>query len=203
MPEKNNTEYKNIPDEELISRFQNDDNDAFKEIVMRYKDRIVNFLFRFTGNKESAEDLSQDTFLKLYKNKHRYSEIAKFSTWLYTIALNEAKSNYRKEKKLKTFSINDYYDEGHGDYQLKSEDILPDEEANSGNEAFYIQRAIDSLIKKHREVILLRDVQELDYAEIAKILKVPLGTVRSRLNRARESLKITLENIHKQKKIRY
>lgn len=203
MPEKNNTEYKNIPDEELISRFQNDDNDAFKEIVMRYKDRIVNFLFRFTGNKESAEDLSQDTFLKLYKNKHRYSEIAKFSTWLYTIALNEAKSNYRKEKKLKTFSINEYYDEGHGDYQLKSEDILPDEEANSGNEAFYIQRAIDSLIKKHREVILLRDVQELDYAEIAKILKVPLGTVRSRLNRARESLKITLENIHKQKKIRY
>lgn len=203
MPEKNSINNKNIPDEELISRFQNDDNDAFKEIVMRYKDRIVNFLFRFTGNNESAEDLSQDTFLKLYKNKHRYTETAKFSTWLYTIALNEAKSNYRKEKKLKTFSINDYYDEDHGDYQLKSEDILPDEQANSGNEAFYIQKAIDSLIRKHREVILLRDVQELDYAEIAKILKVPLGTVRSRLNRARESLKVTLESIHKQKKIRY
>lgn len=203
MPEKSNIDLRSLTDEQLISEFQNENADAFKELVLRYKDRLVNFLFRFTGNRETAEDLSQDTLLKLYKNKHRYTEIAKFSTWLYTIALNEAKSNYRKFKRQNTFSINEYYDDDHSDFQLKSDQLQPDEEANAATEAAQIQKAIDSLNKKHKEVILLRDVQELEYEEIAKILDIPTGTVRSRLNRARESLKVMLEKIHEQKRTRY
>jgi len=197
--DKNN--YKNYTDEQLIFKFQKEDRKAYNEIVYRYKDRLINFLLRFTGNRESAEDISQETFFKLYVNKDKYTEIAKFSTWLYTIALNEARTNYRKEKRHNAISINDYYDGNHSDYQIKSNDLNPEDDANSGTEAFHIQRAIDSLAEKYREVIILRDIQDLEYEEIAKVLDIPLGTVRSRINRGRESLKITLEKLHKKKRI--
>lgn len=199
MQEKNKNDYKTLTDEQLILQFQKEDKGAFGEIVLRYKDRLVNFLFRFTGNRESAEDISQETFLKLYKNKDKYTEIAKFSTWLYTIALNEARSNYRKEKKHSAVSINEFYEDSHSDYQISSNEYNPEDEANAETEAFYIQKAINSLNEKHREIIILRDIEDLDYEEIAATLNIPLGTVRSRINRARESLKISLDSIYKAK----
>ncbi|MBK8383009.1 MAG: sigma-70 family RNA polymerase sigma factor [Ignavibacteria bacterium] len=199
MQEKSKTDYKPFTDEQLILQFQNEDKGAYVEIVMRYKDRLVNFLYRFTGNRETAEDISQETFLKLYKNKDKYSEIAKFSTWLYTIALNEARSNFRKEKKHSAVSINDFYEDSHNDYQIRSDDYNPEEDANAETESFYIQKAINSLNEIHREIIVLRDIEELDYEEIAKTLDIPLGTVRSRINRARESLKISLDSIYRAK----
>ncbi|MBK6771129.1 MAG: sigma-70 family RNA polymerase sigma factor [Ignavibacteria bacterium] len=199
MQEKSKTDYKPFTDEQLILQFQNEDKGAYVEIVMRYKDRLVNFLYRFTGNRETAEDISQETFLKLYKNKDKYSEIAKFSTWLYTIALNEARSNFRKEKKHSAVSINDYYEDSHNDYQIRSDDYNPEEDANAETESFYIQKAINSLNEIHREIIVLRDIEELDYEEIAKTLDIPLGTVRSRINRARESLKVSLDSIYRAK----
>jgi len=199
MQEKSKTDYKPFTDEQLILQFQNEDKGAYVEIVMRYKDRLVNFLYRFTGNRETAEDISQETFLKLYKNKDKYSEIAKFSTWLYTIALNEARSNFRKEKKHSAVSINDYYEDSHNDYQIRSDDYNPEEDANAETESFYIQKAISSLNEIHREIIVLRDIEELDYEEIAKTLDIPLGTVRSRINRARESLKVSLDSIYRAK----
>ncbi|MBK6537486.1 MAG: sigma-70 family RNA polymerase sigma factor [Ignavibacteria bacterium] len=199
MQEKSKTDYKPFTDEQLILQFQNEDKGAYVEIVMRYKDRLVNFLYRFTGNRETAEDISQETFLKLYKNKDKYSEIAKFSTWLYTIALNEARSNFRKEKKHSAVSINDFYEDSHNDYQIRSDDYNPEEDANAETESFYIQKAINSLNEIHREIIVLRDIEELDYEEIAKTLDIPLGTVRSRINRARESLKVSLDSIYRAK----
>lgn len=199
MQEKSKTDYRPFTDEQLILQFQNEDKGAYVEIVMRYKDRLVNFLYRFTGNRETAEDISQETFLKLYKNKDKYSEIAKFSTWLYTIALNEARSNFRKEKKHSAVSINDFYEDSHNDYQIRSDDYNPEEDANAETESFYIQKAINSLNEIHREIIVLRDIEELDYEEIAKTLDIPLGTVRSRINRARESLKVSLDSIYRAK----
>ena len=199
MQEKSKTDYRPFTDEQLILQFQNEDKGAYVEIVMRYKDRLVNFLYRFTGNRETAEDISQETFLKLYKNKDKYSEIAKFSTWLYTIALNEARSNFRKEKKHSAVSINDFYEDSHNDYQIRSDDYNPEEDANAETESFYIQKAINSLNEIHREIIVLRDIEELDYEEIAKTLDIPLGTVRSRINRARDSLKVSLDSIYRAK----
>lgn len=199
MQEKSKTDYKPFTDEQLILQFQNEDKGAYVEIVMRYKDRLVNFLYRFTGNRETAEDISQETFLKLFKNKDKYSEIAKFSTWLYTIALNEARTNFRKEKKHAAVSINDFYEDSHNDYQIRSDDYNPEDDANAETESFYIQKAINSLNEIHREIIVLRDIEELDYEEIAKTLDIPLGTVRSRINRARESLKVSLDSIYRAK----
>jgi RNA polymerase sigma-70 factor (ECF subfamily) len=81
-----------LTDEELISRFQNGDVRAFDQIIYRFKDRLIIFVYRFLGNQERAEDIVQDTFMKVYTHKHSYREIAKFSTWLYTIAGNLART---------------------------------------------------------------------------------------------------------------
>ena len=94
-----------LSDEKLVQKFQQGNLYAYDLIVRRYKDQLLNFAFRFLGNLEEAEDVVQDTFLRLYKNRHAYREIAKFSTWLYTITGNLAKTELRKRKRRKLVSI--------------------------------------------------------------------------------------------------
>mgnify|MGYP003308406444 CR=1 FL=1 len=93
-------------DEELMSKFQSGNQDAYIELVNRYKDRLINFVFPYVNYFERSEDIVQDTMLKVYTKKHYYKEIAKFSTWIYTIAKNLANSEYRKIKRRKTKSFN-------------------------------------------------------------------------------------------------
>lgn len=192
--------YKTLSDEELILKFQKEDINAFNEIVIRYKDKIVNFLYRYTGSREESEDIAQESFLKLYKSKHLYREIGKFSTWFYTIAINLAKTGLRQKKKYNAMSINNFDENEEKDYELTADIIAPDESANAANENYYIQKAIESLNKKFREVIILRDIQDLEYEEIVRITNLPLGTVKSRINRGRECLKEMLEHIYDTKK---
>ena len=90
-----------ITDEDLILRFQSGDENAYSEIVSRYRDRLVNFIFRFMNDFDQAEDLAQDTLLKVYTHKHYYKNIAKFSTWIYTIARNLANTELRKKNRAK------------------------------------------------------------------------------------------------------
>lgn len=194
MPDK---DYKKSSDEELIRYFQDEDNEAFNEIVERYKDKLVNFIYRYTGNRDDAEDFAQDAFLKLYKSKHLYKEIAKFSTWFYTIALNTVRTNLKKKSRMNTLSINNYDVENEKDFDLHDDSPEPDSIVGSQMEVEFIQNAINNLDKSFKEVILLRDVQNLEYDEIAKITGLPLGTVKSRINRGREKLKIVLSSINK------
>lgn len=194
---KSNSVYKNYTDEQLIAEFQQEKVEAFNEIVLRYKDKLINFLFRYTGSREEAEDLAQDTFLKLYKSKHLYKEIAKFSTWFYTIAINIAKTNLRKKKNYSSISISDFDPDNEKDFDLKADVLSPEETAQAGIENQYIQQAINSLDEKFKEVIILRDIQDMDYEEIAEIMKLPLGTVKSRINRGREKLKELLQEIYR------
>lgn len=190
-------EYKKLSDEELIFRFQEEDYDAFNEIVFRYKDKLVNFIFRYTGNRDDAEDFAQDTFLKLYRSKHLYREIAKFSTWFYTIALNTMKTSMKKQSRYNSISISEFDPEGDKDFDLPSEDKTPDELTDTEIERQEVQKAIESLDETFREVIILRDIEDLEYEEIAKITGLPLGTVKSRINRGREKLKNILIKILK------
>ncbi len=194
---KSKSVYKGYTDEQLIAEFQQEKVEAFNEIVLRYKDKLINFLFRYTGSREEAEDLAQDTFLKLYKSKHLYKEIAKFSTWFYTIAINIAKTNLRKKKNYSSISISDFDPDGEKDFDLKADVLSPEETAQAGIENEFIQNAINSLDDKFKEVIILRDIQDMDYEEIAEIMKLPLGTVKSRINRGREKLKEILQEIYK------
>ncbi|HMQ69687.1 MAG TPA: sigma-70 family RNA polymerase sigma factor [Ignavibacteria bacterium] len=193
-------DYKNLTDEELIKKFQNGDIDAYNEIVFRFKDKLVNFLYRYTGSREESEDIAQDTFLKIYTSKHLYREIGKFSTWMYTIAINFARTKIRKKKKYNSFSLSRFGEEDEKDYDLPSDVIAPDDSVNAGTESYYIQKAIDALSDKLRQVIILRDIQDLDYDEIATITDLPLGTVKSRINRGRECLKEMLEHIYRSDK---
>jgi RNA polymerase sigma factor (sigma-70 family) len=183
-------------DEQLIARFQQGDAYAYDLLVKRYRDPLMNFIFRFLGNRIEAEDILQETFLRLYKNKHYYKEIAKFSTWIYTIAGNLAKTELRKRKRRNIFSIHNFMST-EKDYELPDKGITPDKYANSAITDTEIQKAIGKLSPKFKQVILLRDVQGFSYEEIAQIVNIPLGTVKSRVNRARLKLQYDLKKIVK------
>ena len=115
-------------DEELIARFQKGDEYAFDQIVRRYKDPLLNFVYRFVGDTIEAEDIVQDTFYRVYKNKHYYKEVAKFSTWIYTIAGNLSKTELRRRRRRKFFSI-------HSDSTPEKEYELPDNSKNPETKA--------------------------------------------------------------------
>ena len=174
-------------DEELIARFQNGDAYAFDLLVRRYKDPLLNFIYRFLGDFVESEDIVQETFYRVYKNKHYYKEVAKFSTWIYTIAGNLAKTELRRRKRRRVFSI---HKETAAEKELELPDLQsdPEKEVNTIVTEKIIQKAITSLPQKFRQVIVLRDIQGFSYEEISSIIKVPLGTVKSRVNRARLKL---------------
>ncbi len=194
---ENQVRYENeTSDEVLISRFQQGDNYAFDLLVKRYKDPLINFIYRFLGSQTDAEDVLQETFLRLYKNKHYYKEIAKFSTWIYTIAGNLAKTELRKRRRRTFFSINQYGGE-EKDYDIPDDSNNPEQETNTQITDDIIQEAIERLSPKFKEVIILRDIQGFSYDEISEMIKVPLGTVKSRVNRARLKLQADLQHLMK------
>ena len=179
-------------DEELIASFQNGNEQAYIELVRRYRDRLMTFVFRFLGDMDLSEDIVQDTMVKVYTHKHYYKEIAKFSTWIYTIAGNFAKTELRKRKRRKVTLLSHMNTDDRKyeipSTELKSEDIVQGEYAERD-----IQKAILQLPLHFRTVVILRDIQELSYEEISKIVNVPLGTVKSRINRARLQLQQALK----------
>ncbi|MBN2423800.1 MAG: sigma-70 family RNA polymerase sigma factor [Calditrichaceae bacterium] len=190
------SKHRESADEELIARFQQGDNYAFDLLVIRYKDPLLNYVFRFLGDRTDAEDIVQETFYRLYKNKHYYKEIAKFSTWIYTIAGNLAKTELRKRKRRNLFSIN-YYMSTDKDYDLPDDQTSPEKDANTIITDDIIQQSVDKLSPKFKQVIILRDIQGFSYEEISDIIKIPLGTVKSRVNRARLKLQEDLKYLMK------
>jgi len=183
-------------DEELMSKFQSGNQNAYIELVNRYKDKLVNFVYPYVNDFSRSEDIVQDTMLKVYTKKHYYKEIAKFSTWIYTIAKNLANSEYRKTKRRKTKSFSQISNDTEMPY-LKSPDLdiaLQYENEFNNNK---INRAIEKLPEHFKSVIILRDIQEISYDEISLIMELPIGTVKSRINRARLQLRAELNNIIK------
>ena len=184
-------------DEMLISRFQSGDENAYVELVNRYKDKLTNFVFYFLKDEEHSEDIVQETFIRLYEKKHYYKEIAKFSTWIYTIARNLANTELRKKSRTKIMYLSQMSNHKK-DYDLRSSD--PELNMNIENEFLMkeIHAAIDKLPENYKSVIILRDIQGLDYEQISNIIGVPLGTVKSRINRARLQLQVDLMNFKKE-----
>lgn len=183
-----------ISDEELIQRFQAGEEEAFEEIVKRYANRLMNFAYRFVLDREEAEDIVQETFLKVYQNRHAYREIAKFSTWIYTITGNLAKTILRKRRSRKLSYFSHLAPE-EKELDFPDKDAIPSKSMEQEVEARLIQRAIVKLPEHFRTVIILRDIQELSYEEISSIIEAPLGTVKSRINRARLRLQEELEQL--------
>lgn len=181
-----------ITDEDLILSFQQGDERAFDEIVKRYRDPLFNFIVRLLGDSFFSEDIVQETFVRVYRNKHKYVPVAKFSTWIYTIASNLAKTELRRRKIRNFFSISSKgSDEKDYDIQDYGTDIEKDVDGVIKNEL--ILKEINMLPYHFKEAVLLRDIQDLSYEEISQILNVPLGTVKSRVNRGRSRLQKKLK----------
>jgi RNA polymerase sigma-70 factor (ECF subfamily) len=187
-----------LSDEELILEFQkNNTEDAFNILVQRYKNPLTNFVFRFLGDYASCADVVQETMIKVYRYKDSYSSVAKFSTWVYTIAGNLARTEYRRQRRRNIFSISDYGEE-HKTFDLPDENYRPDVITDSGIKDEIIQKALLKVKETYREAVVLRDIQGLSYEEISEILGVNEGTVKSRINRGRAKLQELLKGIYKE-----
>jgi RNA polymerase sigma-70 factor (ECF subfamily) len=174
-----------LSDEKLILRFQEGDINAYNELVKRYKDRLLNFVFRYFNNREQAEDVVQDTLIKLYTHASYYKNIAKFSTWIFTIAKNNALTELRKNKRKKTDSL--WTDDGKV-IDINSNDQALDRRVQNEIAVDQLNKFLDEIPENFRMAVVLRDFQELSYDEISKILEIPIGTIKSRINRGRIQL---------------
>ena len=181
-------------DEHLMKRFQDGDENAYETLVSRYKDKLYNFIYFFVGDKDLAEDLVQDTMVRLFTKKHYYKEVAKFSTWIYTIARNLSNSELRKRKNRKTFTISEL-SKDKPNYDLKDEKPGIEQRLELKYDIEQIKIMINKLSKPFRTVIILRDIESLSYVDISKIEGVPVGTIKSRINRARLQLRRELKDL--------
>jgi RNA polymerase sigma-70 factor (ECF subfamily) len=171
-------------DYDLMTRVKNGDLVAYNQIVNKYKNRLMNVILRMIQSSEEAEDIVQETFLRVYQHRDSFDFQHCFSTWVYTIALNLARNELRKRKRFKFFDI--------FDMQGKETEIAVEMKLPS-NLPQHLERAIDGLPEKYKTAFVLRDMQELPYEEVAQIMNIPLGTVKSRVNRARALLKDKLK----------
>jgi len=189
---------RDLTDEQLILEFQEtNDTEIFEAIVSRYKNPLFNFVFRFLGDRDATSDVVQETFIKVYRNKDSYKTFAKFSTWIYTIAGNLAKTELQRRKRKNQVSINSW-GEDEETMDLPDGGPLPDRLVDSGIKNKMIQEALLKLPEVYREMVILRDIQEMSYEEIAEMMDISIGTVKSRINRGRAQLQELLRDIFKE-----
>lgn len=171
-------------DYRLMKGIQKGNMVSFNEMVDRYKDRLMNVVGRMLSSKEEAEDVVQETFVRVYLHRQSFNFKHCFSTWIYTICLNLARNELRRRKKFKFYDITEM--EGN------EKEFAVDPKIPTGLTE-QLSRSVKELPEKYRVAFLLRDVQEMPYEEVAKVLDVPLGTVKSRVNRARLMLRDKLQ----------
>jgi RNA polymerase sigma-70 factor (ECF subfamily) len=173
---------------------------AFATLVDRYKNRLQNIVYRYIRDFQRSEDLAQEAFVRVYLHRERYRKTGKFSTWIFTIAVNLAKNEIRRKVRLRDVLSLDHVAEmlGGSDPGIKDESQpAADRQAERGQTSEVVAVAIAKLPVVYREALVLRDIEGLAYEEIAEILGIPGGTVRSRINRARIMLKDKLKGFAK------
>ena len=180
-----------MTDEEVMLRFQEDDPQAFDELVRRYKDRLYTFIQQMVRNPPLAQDILQESFIRLWRHKMKYRNIARFSTWFFTIAANLVRSEMRRQAREPRVDL-EPRDPSERAIELPHPGPSVDAQVHRNMTVEKVRAAIDQLPDEFREVILLREIEELSYEEIVEMLRVPLGTVKSRINRARGRLQILL-----------
>ncbi|MDD2503201.1 MAG: sigma-70 family RNA polymerase sigma factor [Clostridia bacterium] len=163
--------------------------DAFAELIFLYEKKIYNYCLRMTNCREDAEDLTQEVFVRVYKNLKGFQGNSRLSTWIFRIAHNICIDHFRKSK-FTMVSLNqpkNYEDQR--EMELPSEDPTPEQEALRKEQQEFLLKSIENLRPEYKTVIILRDIQHHSYEEIAEILDVPLGTVKSHISRARTALR--------------
>ena len=188
----------------LVRRCVSGDAAAWQEIVQRYHRRIYNICYRFAGSADDAQDLTQEVFIKMYRTLSSYDvERGAFMTWITTITRNLLVDHFRKSKQDRITDSLDATPSEHEDSmplveQIQDKSLPPDSRVQSRETGETVHRALQKLSPDLREAVILRDLQDLDYREIATVLKVPEGTVKSRINRGRAELARLLQRTYRQ-----
>jgi RNA polymerase sigma-70 factor (ECF subfamily) len=183
-------ELKELTDSQVVQAFLDGEQRAFGELVRRYDNRLVNFVYRTVGDRERAQDLVQETFVRVYRHLHRFDQTKKFSTWIYTIAGNLAKNELRNRSRnpLVLFqTLKQNWDADHRPLEWEDSQYKPDDLYRKRFLREKVEEAVAQLPEHHRVVFVLRELQGKTYEEIAEITGCNLGTVKSRLNRARNN----------------
>lgn len=188
----------------LIRRCVNGDAAAWEEIVQRYHRRIYNLCYRFAGSADDAQDLTQEVFIKMYRTLDSYDvERGAFMTWVTTMTRNLLVDHFRKHKQDRVTDSLDAVPSEHEDAMPLSDKIedkgpSPDTHVRAGEAQSAVHEALQKLSPELREAVILRDLQDLSYSEVATVLKVPEGTVKSRINRGRAELARLLQRTYRQ-----
>jgi RNA polymerase sigma-70 factor (ECF subfamily) len=192
-------------DHDLLEATKNGDEQAFAELVGRYQNQITNYLYRLLNDYEEAVDLAQETFVRVYFAASRYHTEFAFSTYLYRIATNLGISELRKRKRRKLLSLTGLFQGDEGDkekeFDIPDDEVLPEAALLDKERGAVITRAIASLPEKYRLPLVLREVEEKSYDEVAQILDLTQGTLKSRLSRGRGLLREKLKNYFSEKEL--
>ena len=188
----------------LVRRCISGDAAAWEEIVQRYNRRIYNICYRFAGSADDAQDLTQEVFIKMYRTLNSYDvDRGAFMTWVTTVTRNLLVDHFRKTKQGRLTDSLDTTSSDHEDAMPLGEQIpdrrpAPDSNVQSREARDVVHEALQKLSPELREAVILRDLQDMDYKEIATVLKVPEGTVKSRINRGRAELARLLQRTYRQ-----
>lgn len=184
-------------DKKLIEKAAGGDVEAFEKIIEEYQNIVYSIALRMAGNETDAFDMAQEVFIKLYRNLSKFDGRSKLSTWIYRVASNTCLDELKKRKRIRdnTKSLNEEFETADDSVVLEIKDTkpLPEEEIENSELKETLNSAILKLSDQHKEVIILRDIEGFSYEEIADITKNSVGTVKSRLSRARAALRKILK----------
>lgn len=183
----------------LMEQIKDGEMEAFKLIMERYKDPLTNYIYRIIHDYDTAIDISQEVFIRVFRKAGSYQPLAAFSTWIFKIATNLAINELRRRKKAYTISIfTKLTDYENGDYEMQFADesaATPEEDSMQRQVQITVREALNTLPVKYRIPLLLRELEGYTYEEIAEVVGIPQGTVKSRINRGRSILKKKLKGI--------
>jgi len=189
-----------LSDEELMALFQRGNEEAFTQLVRRYKDPLTNYVYRFLGELDRAHDVVQESFLRVYHYRHSYQRGLRFGTWLFKVASNLTKTELRRESWKRQHIVHpdahrDRDGEEYESFEFLDTSSTPDVQVDSSMKVRLVQQALMQISSAYREVVILRDVQQMSYDEIAEITGLEIGTVKSRINRGRAQLQKLLRHV--------
>lgn len=189
-------ELREVDDTELVNAYLVGESPSFNVLVERYQARLLNFVYRIVGDRERSEDLVQEVFIRVHRHLARFDRSKKFSTWIYTIASNLAKNELRNRSRnpLVLFtSITQGWEDEERPLEFEDPSSRPDDLFQKRHVKEMVEESVAKLPQHHKEVFVLREIEGRSYEEIAEITHCNLGTVKSRLNRARSSFAEIIE----------
>ncbi|MHB1125718.1 MAG: RNA polymerase sigma factor [Bacillota bacterium] len=184
-------------DDDLIARSRKGEEEAFEALVSRYQRQVYTVAYRFMGNHDDASDLAQEAFIRAFYSMKSFRGDSSFKTWIHQIVANVCRDELRKRQRQQTVSLDEPYltEDGPMARQASGWDLSPEQlyEEKEGSE--HLQKLIDELPPEYRMVLVMREIQDMSYEEIASQLDCSLGTVKSRLSRARKILRDKISNV--------